>query len=248
MGPPLRSFAAAARRDSTALDSAPPLIVIPTAQQYSKPSLRGLLILIWYRGYEENGEGGRTSNLSTSVSHFSFSFLATFFAFLVSFFSFFDSLSFLAIASSLCSSTLSPTTSICFDPVQGGISTPISNNIGRIPSGKPAIRRTGLEGIGTRDCGGPSCIGTATSSATCHRPRCARSRRISSKKEGVHHLVNCSPSLDHSTEDGCSIIRSAWYTSILVLLWCVALPLFRAKDLLLALVPHASRQAHGVSV
>jgi hypothetical protein len=50
--------------------------------------------------YEENGEGGFTSDLSTSVFDFFFSFFASFFPSLTSFFTFFDLLSFLAITSS----------------------------------------------------------------------------------------------------------------------------------------------------
>jgi hypothetical protein len=46
------------------------------------------------------GEGGFTSDLSTSVFDIFFSFFASFFTFLASFFAFFDFLSFLAIASS----------------------------------------------------------------------------------------------------------------------------------------------------
>ena len=50
--------------------------------------------------YEENGDGGRTSDLSTSVSNFFFSFFASLFTLLISFFGLFNSLSFLAIVSS----------------------------------------------------------------------------------------------------------------------------------------------------
>jgi hypothetical protein len=48
--------------------------------------------------YEENGERGRTSDLSTSVFDFFFSFFAFLISFFISFFGFFDFLSFLAIA------------------------------------------------------------------------------------------------------------------------------------------------------
>jgi hypothetical protein len=51
-------------------------------------------------GYEENGEGGRTSTRSTSSSSvfsFVFSFFATFFTFLMGLLAFFSSLRFLAI-------------------------------------------------------------------------------------------------------------------------------------------------------
>ena len=66
--------------------------MIPEARPWRQPLTRKL--------YEENGEGGFTSDLSTSVFDFLFSFFASFFTSLASFFAFFDFLSFLAIASS----------------------------------------------------------------------------------------------------------------------------------------------------
>ena len=70
--------------------------MIPEARPWRQPLTRKL--------YEENGEGGFTSDLSTSVFDFLFSFFASFFASfftsLASFLAFFDLLSFLSIASS----------------------------------------------------------------------------------------------------------------------------------------------------
>jgi hypothetical protein len=67
--------------------------------------------------YEENGEGGFTSDLSTSVFDFFFSFFASFFASFFSFFTLpaslfalFDLVSFLAIASSPSRAAKSPIT------------------------------------------------------------------------------------------------------------------------------------------
>lgn len=52
--------------------------------------------------YEENGDGGFTSDLSTSVFDFFVSFFASSFNFLAGFFGFFNPLPLLAIVSSPC--------------------------------------------------------------------------------------------------------------------------------------------------